>query len=104
ALADQHPFDDIESFGLALTDHFLENNPRVSSVRVELDEHLWEAIAAGGAPHPHAFRKAGAERRTAVVTRDRDHRETATLLAGLADLVVMKTAKSAFEGFPAAGT
>lgn len=100
ALADQQPFDDVESFGLALTDHFLENNPRVSSVRIELDEHLWEPIEAGGAPHPHGFRKAGAERRTAVVTRDRDHRETVTVLAGLADLVVMKTAKSAFEGFP----
>jgi urate oxidase len=97
ALAAQHPFDDIEDFGLALTDHFLESSPRTSSVRVELDEHLWEPIEAGGSPHPHGFRKAGAERRTAVVTRDR---ERATVLAGLADLVVMKTAKSAFEGFP----
>jgi urate oxidase len=97
ALAAQHPFDDIEDFGLALTDHFLESSPRTSSVRVELDEHLWEPIEAGGARHPHGFRKAGAERRTAVVTRDR---ESAQVLAGLADLVVMKTAKSAFEGFP----
>ena len=32
-----------------------------------------------------------------MVTRDR---ESATVLAGLADLVVMKTAKSAFAGFP----
>jgi urate oxidase len=97
ALAAQHPFDDIEDFGLALTDHFLGSSPRASSVRVELDEHLWEPIEAGGAPHPHGFRKAGAERRTAVVTRDR---QGARVLAGLADLIVMKTAKSAFAGFP----
>lgn len=97
ALAARHPFEDIEDFGLALTDHFLANNPRASAIRVDLAEHLWESIEAGGAPHPHGFRKAGSERRTAVVTRDR---EGAKVLAGLADLVVMKTAKSAFEGFP----
>ncbi|HVR95796.1 MAG TPA: urate oxidase [Thermoanaerobaculia bacterium] len=91
ALAAQHPFEDIEDFGLALTDHFLESSPRASAVRVDLAEHLWEPIEA------HSFRKAGSERRTAVVTRDR---EKATVLAGLEDLVVMKTAKSAFEGFP----
>ena len=91
ALAAQHPFDDVEDFGLALTDHFLTNNPRASRVRVDLTEHLWEAV------HPQAFRQAGSERRIAEVTRDR---EGARVLAGIEDLVVMKTAKSAFEGFP----
>jgi urate oxidase len=97
ALAAEHPFDDIEDFGLALTDHFLSQSPRASSVRVELTEHLWEPIEAGGAVHPHAFRQAGSERRIAEVTRDR---QGVRVLAGLEDLVVMKTAKSAFEGFP----
>lgn len=93
ALAAGHPFDDIEDFGLALTDHFLQASPRASTVRVDLTEQPWEPIAS----HPHAFQKAGGERRTAVVTRDR---EGAKVLAGLENLVVMKTAKSAFEGFP----
>ncbi|HEX9943537.1 MAG TPA: urate oxidase [Thermoanaerobaculia bacterium] len=97
ALAAEHPFDDIEDFGLALSDHFLQASSRTLIVEVNLTEHLWEPIEAGGSPHPHAFRRAGAERRTAVVTRDR---EGARVLAGLEDLVVMKTAKSAFEGFP----
>jgi len=97
ALAAEHPFDDIEDFGLALTDHFLKSSPRASSVRVDLTQHLWEPIEAGGAVHPHAFRQAGSERRIAQVTRDR---QGARVLAGLEDLVVMKTAKSAFEGFP----
>lgn len=91
ALAAGHPFDDIEDFGLALTDHFLQASSRVSSVRVELTEQPWEPIAS------HAFQRAGGERRTAVVTRDL---EGARVLAGLENLVVMKTAKSAFEGFP----
>jgi urate oxidase len=99
ALAAEHPFNDIEDFGLALTDHFLQASPRASAVRVDLTEHLWEPIEIGRSPHPHphAFRKAGSEQRTAMVTRDR---EGARILAGLSDLVVMKTAKSAFEGFP----
>lgn len=97
ALAAEHPFDDIEDFGLALSDHLLQADPHVASVRVELAEHLWERIETAGAPHPHAFRRAGTERRTAMVTRTAD---TVRVTAGLEDLVVMKTAKSAFEGFP----
>jgi len=89
ALAADHPLEDVESFGLLLTDHFFQG--QVASARVELTEHLWDRL------HPHAFRRAGGERRTAVVTRTRDG---AKVTAGIADLVVMKTAKSAFEGFP----
>jgi urate oxidase len=97
ALAAEHPFDDIEDFGLALSEHLIRSYPQVASARVELAEQLWKRIEAGGAPHPHAFERAGAERRTAVVTRGRD---TVRVLAGLDGLTVMKTAKSAFAGFP----
>jgi urate oxidase len=108
ALAAEHPFDDVEDFGLALTDHLLQTYPQIASARVELAEHLWERIESGageGRPHPHAFRRAGSERRTAAVTRGRVSQasqasNTVRVLAGLEDLVVMKTAKSAFEGFP----
>lgn len=93
ALAADHPFNDIEDFGLLLTDHFLTNNPRASRVQVDLTEHPWEPFETGGT----AFRQPGGERRTAQVTRDR---EGIKVLAGLDNLVVMKTAKSAFEGFP----
>jgi urate oxidase len=97
ALAAEHPFDDIEDFGLALTDHLLRASSRAERAHVELTEHLWERIEKGDQPHPHAFRRAGSERRIAAVTRDRS---SAHVRAGLEDLVVMKTAKSAFEGFP----
>jgi urate oxidase len=97
ALAAEHPFDDIEDFGLVLSDHLIRTDPHVSSARVELVEHPWERIESGGAPHPHAFRHAGAERRTAVVSRTAD---AVSIKAGIEELVVMKTAKSAFEGFP----
>lgn len=97
ALAAQHPFDDIEDFGLALTDHLLQASPRATAASVELTEHLWDRIEKGNQPHPHAFRRAGSEKRTAQVIRDR---QSTRVLTGLEDLVVMKTAKSAFEGFP----
>jgi len=89
ALAADYPLEDVESFGILLADHFLQG--QVASARVELTEHLWDRL------HPHAFRRAGSERRTAVVTRTRDG---AKVVAGIEELVVMKTAKSAFEGFP----
>jgi len=92
ALAADHPLEDIESFGLLLAGHFFQGPPAsTASARVELTEQLWDRL------HPHAFRRAGSERRTAVVTRTRDG---AKVVAGIEDLVVMKTAKSAFEGFP----
>lgn len=97
ALAAEHPFDDVEDFGLVLSAHLLRADPHVASARIEMAEHLWERIEGGGAPHPHAFRRAGAERRTAVVFRTADG---AKVTAGIDELVVMKTAKSAFEGFP----
>lgn len=96
ALAAEHPVEEIEAFGLALAGHFLQD-ARLESARIELTEHLWERLSVGETPHPHAFRRAGGEKRTAVVTRTR---EGAKVVAGLEDLVVMKTAKSAFEGFP----
>lgn len=99
ALAADHPLEDIEDFGLALGEHFIQDaqDARVAAARIELTEHLWERLDVGQTPHPHAFRRAGSEKRTAVVTRTR---EGAKVRAGLEDLVVMKTAKSAFEGFP----
>jgi urate oxidase len=93
ALAADHPFDDVEDFGLLLTEHFLAKSPRAANVQVDLTEQPWEPIEN----YRTAFRQAGSERRTAEVTRDR---RGATVRAGLENLVVMKTARSAFEGFP----
>lgn len=97
AFAAEQPVEEIEDFGLRLSGHFLANAPGTVRVAVDLTEHLWERLEAGGAPHPHAFRRAGAERRTARVVRDR---EGVRVVAGIEELVVMKTARSAFAGFP----
>jgi urate oxidase len=64
---------------------------------VAVEAYPWERIAVDGTPHPHAFRRAGGEARTAVVVVDGEEEH---VLAGLTDLVVLKTTGSEFWGFP----
>jgi urate oxidase len=86
-----------EAFALRLARHFAGSYEWITGARVAVESYGWERISVGGAEHDHAFRKAGAEVRTAVVTVDGDD---AHVLAGLGDLVVLKTTGSEFWGFP----
>jgi urate oxidase len=86
-----------EAFGLRLARHFAGSFDWISGARVAVESYGWDRIAVGGQPHDHAFRRAGGEVRTAVVTADGDHLH---VLAGLTDLVVLKTTGSEFRGFP----
>ena len=86
-----------EAFGLRLARHFAGSYEWISGARVAVESYGWDRISVGGQPHEHAFRRAGAEVRTAVVTVDGDD---AHVLAGLSDLVVLKTTGSEFWGFP----
>jgi len=86
-----------EEFGLRLARHFAGSYDWITGARVAVESYGWERIPVGGVEHDHSFRKAGAEVRTAVVTVDGDD---AHVLAGLTDLVVLKTTGSEFWGFP----
>jgi urate oxidase len=92
ALAGEHLTGSIEDFGTVLARHFLED-AQVDRVRVSIDEHAWQAI--GNAPD--AFSRDGSWTRTARLSIGRADAE---IRAGIADLVVMKTSRSAFAGFP----
>jgi urate oxidase len=96
ALARDHPIDSIESFALALVDHFLEAGPTVARASVRIAEHPWERLAVGGTPHEHAFQRGNGGRRTATVAGDAGQREVE---AGIEDLVVLKTTASGWEGY-----
>ena len=96
AFARRDPIDHVETFGLRLAEHFAAK-PLVSRVRVAATEHRWERLSAGGRPHPHAFVQPGGEQWTAVITRDANGCD---VTSGLTNLVVLKTASSAFAGFP----
>jgi urate oxidase len=86
-----------EEFGLRLARHFAGTYPWITGARVAVESYGWDRIPVGGTPHDHAFRRNGSEVRTAVVTvhGDQEH-----VLAGLRDLVVLKTTGSEFWGFP----
>jgi urate oxidase len=86
-----------EEFGLRLARHFAGSYDWITGARVAVESYGWDRIAVGGQPHEHAFRRTGGEVRTAVATVDGDQ---AHVLAGLTDLVVLKTTGSEFWGFP----
>ncbi|HXN72634.1 MAG TPA: urate oxidase [Candidatus Acidoferrales bacterium] len=97
ALARQYPVEAVEDFAQHLIEHFLTYNEQVSRVTVEASEHLWSRIPHGTKPHAFAFTRAsGQEKRTAILNGTRDG---TTIRAGIQDLDVLKTTKSAFEGF-----
>jgi urate oxidase len=86
-----------EEFGLRLARHFAGSYDWITGARVAVESYGWERITVGGAEHDHSFRRTGGDVRTAVVTVDGDE---AHVLAGLVDLVVLKTTGSEFWGFP----
>ena len=86
----------IEAFGVVLAEHFL-GFPQVRRSTVSLREHRWTPIPVDGAPALDAFQRAADAARTAEVVSTRD---ATSVASGVADLVVMKTARSAFSGFP----
>jgi urate oxidase len=97
ALAAAGRIRDAESFGLVLARHFLDRNPRLERVRIDLTEHTWGRVASGDRGYGQAFVRQGPDTRTAAIEADRD---VTTVDAGIADLVILKSADSAFAGFP----
>ena len=96
ALATQHSFESIESFGVVIASHFLENHAHVSTAIVRIDEQPLERIRIDGFEHPHAFAGTRSERRTSIVSRSRDRLH---IEAGFDGLFLLKSANSAFCGF-----
>jgi len=96
AFAKDHLDGSIEDFGRALAEHFLAA-PQVDVATVNIREHHWSAIDVAGTPAPDAFVRGGEGTRVATVTATAGG---TSVEAGVEDLVVMKTTRSAFGGFP----
>jgi urate oxidase len=96
ALAAREPIGEPETFALRLARHFLDRNSRLTRVRIDLTEHLWGRVARGEREHGHAFVRTGSESRTAAVHA---HRKRTIVGGGVADLMILKSARSAFDGF-----
>ncbi len=96
AFAADHLAGSIEAYATALARHFLEPE-QVDRATVNVREHAWHAIDVGGRSAPDAFVRGGEGTRVATVVAGRD---AIVVEAGIEDLVVMKTSRSAFSGFP----
>ena len=96
AFAKRHLDASLEAYGRALADHFL-GFEQVERASVSIREHGWIRIPTPGGPANDAFMRAGSGTRVTTTVADLGG---TTIEAGIEDLVVMKTARSAFSGFP----
>ncbi len=96
AFAADHLGGSIAGYARALAEHFQQAG-QVARATVEVREQPWHAIVTPTGPSDHAFERPGGEAWTTLV-------EAAAgelgVVAGLDDLVVLKTTRSAFGGFP----
>src|ERR1022692_36531 len=91
---------EIEDYALALARHFVDDIATVSRAHVDVQEYRWERVSVAGVEHPHTFVRAGHELRTAAVTIDSGRAVNASwAIAGIRDLVVLKSTGSEFAGF-----
>ena len=87
----------MEDFAKELVDFLLGRNPQVSSVSVAVEGTMWKRLKVDGKPHPTSFMRGSDEVQTTTVSRERSG--GFNIQSGFTNLVVMKTADSAFEGF-----
>jgi urate oxidase len=97
ALARNSSAECIEDFAKELVDFFLESNPQVSAASVAASEKRWDHLSTGARPHPTAFVQSSGERQTTTVASNRNG--DPSVRSGLENLIVLKTADSAFSGF-----
>ncbi len=90
----------IESYGLVLGTHFVDDVEPVSGARIEIEEYAWERAVVDGVEHDHAFVRKGQEVRTAAITVEGKGAEQKTwVIGGLKELVLLKTTGSEFKDF-----
>jgi urate oxidase len=97
SLAQKSSTECMEEFGKELAAFLLDRNPQVSSATVKIWEKQWEHLRADGKAHPTTFVQSTGERQTAEITETRN--SDACVHSGMENLVILKTARSAFEGF-----
>jgi len=87
----------MEEFAKEMIDFLLSRNPQVSRAETGVWEKKWERAMVNGKPHATTFVQSSGERQTTKVARAQ--KGEFSIASGLENLVIMKTAKSAFEGY-----
>jgi urate oxidase len=87
----------MENYAKELADFLLGRNPQVKSASICVESTMWKRLTVDGKPHPSAFMRGSGEVQTTNVERAQGG--TFHILSGLDNLVLLKTANSAFEGY-----
>ena len=95
AFAREHLTGPAEGLGLNLARHFAAY-PQVDKAVITLRQHGWSRIPVASGGSPDAFTRSGDFTRVAIVAASAGG---ATVEAGIEDMTVMKTTRSAFTGF-----
>jgi urate oxidase len=87
----------IEDFAKELSGFFLSRNPQVSAAEVTISETPWDHVVTQGNAHPAAFVQSTREIRTTTVVCEGNGKSS--VVSGLDNLVILKSAGSAFTGY-----
>ena len=87
----------MEGFAMELVRHFIDTQPQVDEAGAKITGTRWNPITAGGTVHGDAFVQSGSATDTTQVTLRRGGE--ASVASGVTNLVILKTAKSAFAGY-----
>lgn len=87
----------IEDYAQELVDFLLGRNPQVESASVRVESALWKRLTVDGKPHPSSFMRGSGELQT--TNAERAQGGPFQVHSGLNNLIILKTAHSAFEGY-----
>ncbi len=87
----------MEAYAMELVDFLLGRNAQVSSAEVCISSAMWKRLTMNGKPHPDSFMRGSNELQTTRVERAQGG--VFTVVSGVDELVILKTAKSGFEGY-----
>lgn len=86
-----------EAFALHVANHFLTRYSHVTSVRVRIEESIWERLQIDGKPHPHAFIGGSSERRVIELSQRRGG--PPVCVGGIDGLLLLKASASGWCDF-----
>jgi urate oxidase len=87
----------IEDFARELVEFLLARNPQLTHAQVRISEKDWQHVEIGAKSHPTTFVQSTSEQQTTKV--DRDQHGNLSIISGLENLIILKTAGSGFEGY-----
>lgn len=89
--------EEIESFAIALAEHFLKKYRQVQTARIDISERDWRRMEIDGKPHSHSFVAGGDAK---MFTRVECTPNSQAVESGIRDLVILKSTGSGFENYP----